>query len=117
MQSTYNNVAAVHVVLQCAGSFLAFSEYLRMGYTRVNKYKKGTNICHFCRTLLLGCVTLAVTIATYLYTCFCILILPFLLFPGTRIALNIFIVVAIVTTSTVIVGGFVYTCAKIIQFL
>lgn len=80
----------------------------RRNFSSEEKYYHGTNICHFFRTLLLGNLIAAVTLATYGLLLWAI-ILPFLLFPLVSVGKTVLIVLAMLTTVAltmfIIIGG------------
>lgn len=72
------------------------------GYTRTERYRAGTNLCHFFRTLLLGSLLFALTLALYFYVLFVLVILPLLTFPALQLAYDAFLVLAITAGSVAI---------------
>jgi|ERR1035437_3554979 hypothetical protein len=90
----------------------------RFYHSRAEKYKNGTNLCHFFRTLLWGSLMAAAVAGLYLYGIFVIFILPFILFQAYSIFEIIGIVLAIAAGFVFFVGiivGFVYVVRKTVE--
>jgi hypothetical protein len=73
--------------------------------SRAKKYKNGTNLCHFFRTLLWGSLMTVAVAGLYLYGIFVILILPFIEFQTRSIFEVIGIILAILAGLAILVGS------------
>lgn len=72
--------------------------------TRAWKYRRSTNLCHFFRTLLFGTVVAMLGAGLWLYGAFVIVVLPFMLFDMTDIAMVIATIVGIVAALVGIIA-------------
>ena len=73
------------------------------GYNpRSEKYKTGTNICHFFRTLMWGGIITIMVAGWYLWLFYVTCILPFMLFRVSSIGMLILLVVCILVVVAII---------------
>jgi hypothetical protein len=78
-------------------------------YSSAQKFRlSGTNLCQFVRMLFIGVAIVMLTVATYLYLLFVVLILPFILFRfmsiGATLLFALEVLLGITLTVTIIIG-------------
>lgn len=61
------------------------SRDLRYDDPREEQYSEGTNLCQFFRVMLFGTLVSLASVGSVIYTVFCFVILPFLLFNATNV--------------------------------
>lgn len=87
--------------------------FCRNGYgMRTEKYKNGTNICHFFRTLLWGMIITLGVVAWYLWLAFVVL-LPFILFRISSLGMVTFLMICVVAVIGIIVATIYGICTLV----
>jgi len=87
------------------------------GYTRAERYRTGTNLCHFFRTLLLGSLLFALIVAFYCYLFFVAVILPLMLFPTLFVAQTVLLMLFAFGSSAGLIAGLLLCGPKVSHWL
>ncbi len=70
---------------------------------------KGTDLCTFFRTILLGTLVALLNLAVWAWTAFVLLVAPFLLFNVTTVAMSLAFIVGVVAAAMLVVVAVVGT--------
>lgn len=62
-------------------------------------YEKGTNLCHFFRTILLGSLITVLSLGVWAYMLITLFVMPFVLFQFVSVAITVGIVVAVIAAG------------------
>lgn len=69
------------------------------------RYERGTNLCHFFRTLLFGSIVVVSSVAVWMFTAWTVLIMPWIVFDAARLVGVIAIVAVACGAFVAIVAG------------